>query len=166
MLTANLTLNHWCFLCSHLPNRWDVVFKTHKKLHHQVPLRDLERYLTVFFCQAVPWHSDATLDMWCSELVWAWYCEAPGRTHGLCYCFYTTGHGFPLEWSCRWDHSSFWPRFQLLSGGLQNNPSAASMTDRAGSFERLRIKPQRVIDKSSGTGGGRESEEEWEGNRE
>lgn len=36
------------------------------------------------------------------------------------------------------------------------------MTDRAGSFERLRIKPQRVIDKSSGTeGGGRESEE-WE----
>lgn len=31
------------------------------------------------------------------------------------------------------------------------------MTDRAGSFERLQIKPQRVIDKSSGTeGGGRE----------
>lgn len=31
---------------------------------------------------------------------------------------------------------------------------------------RLRIKPQRVIDKSSGTGGGRESEEEWERSRE
>lgn len=38
------------------------------------------------------------------------------------------------------------------------------MTDRAGNFERLRIKPQRVIDNSSGTEGrGRERERgEWE----
>ncbi len=114
------------------------------------------------FLSGCPMTLCAPLDMWCSELALALCCETPGRVHGLCYCFYTTGHGFPLEWSCRWDHSSFWPRFQLQSGGLQNNPSAGCMTDRAGSFERLRIKPQRVIDNSSGTEGGGREREEWE----
>lgn len=39
------------------------------------------------------------------------------------------------------------------------------MTDRAGSFERLWIKPQRVIDKSSGTEGGGREIKEWERER-
>lgn len=146
----------------HWPNRWGV-FEIHKNLHHQAPLRDLERYLTVFF--SVRLSHDNPMPPLTYDVV-SWYFEAPGRTHGVLLFLHNQPHGFSLERSCRWDHSSFWPRFQLQSGGLQNNPSAASMTDRAGSFVRLRIKPQRVIDKSSGTGGGRESEEEWERSRE